>query len=456
MASALERIRAYVETHRASLDTPGLSLALTDRERPMAVLVDGLANVDAGTPVEPRHRFQIGSISKGFTAMAVLQEVEAGRIDLDAPVASYLPWFEVPSRFERPVTIHHLLSHTGGLAVGMEAAGDAVVELLMLRETEIGWEPGSRFGYSNAGYKALGLVLEAVSGWPWWELVRERVMDPIGMGDADVIITNEVRPRLATGHTTPFDDRPWLPEHGWAPSAWFESATADGTICATGEELTAFARLLLTQGEGVISREGFARMTARLVEDPANPGDVYGYGVRWVGDDRLLGHSGGMVGFAAYLLVDVLSGFGAVVLMNSAFGANRLGLARFAIECLSAEAAGEPLPEVPAPPERERPGAAPPADGTGPPGSEALVGRYRSWNPWCPIVEVNAHRGRLWLSMPNDLLGWGERGELVPLAEHRYRVGEEWSPDRLAFDSFIDGRAVRLVLDGAPFARVVA
>jgi CubicO group peptidase (beta-lactamase class C family) len=454
VGSALERIEAYVDHRWSWFDTPGLAIGLTDRGGPLETIVRGWANVDAEVPVEPGSRFQIGSISKGFTAIAVLQEVEAGRVDLDAPVGTYLPWLEVPSRFDVPVTIHHLLTHTGGLAVGMEAAGDAVMELLMLRETEIGWEPGTWFGYSNAGYKALGLVLESVSGRPWWELVHERVMAPIGMGEADVIITNDIRPRLAVGYTTPFDDRPWVPEHGWAPSAWFESATADGAICASAEELTAFARLLLARGRGVISEESFARMTARAVEDPEMPGHVFGYGVKWVDGDRLLGHSGGMLGFSTYLLVDVAAGSGVCVLMNSAFG-DRLDLARFALACLSAEAASEPLPEIPDPPEREPPLVAAPPDGTGPRGWEAVVGRYRSWSPWCPILDVSGRQDRLWLSMPNDMLDWGGERELVPMDDGRYRVGGERSPDRLAFDTFVEGRAIRLWLDGAPFTRAV-
>jgi CubicO group peptidase (beta-lactamase class C family) len=453
--TALDRVTAYVDRHWPTLDTPGLSLGLTDRHGWIGGLVRGHANLDAGTAVAPEHRFQIASISKGFTAMAILQQVEAGRIDLDAPVTTYLPWFEVPSRFEAPVTVHHLLSHTSGLAVGMEGAGDAVIELVMLRETEIGWEPGTRFGYSNAGYKALGLILEAVSGRRWWELVRERVMTPIGMGDSDVIITHDVRPRLAVGYTTPFDDRPWVPEHGFAPSTWFESATADGTICATAEELTAYARALLSHGAGVLSPESFARMTARIAEDPDQPGHVFGFGVKWVDGGRILGHSGGMIGFASYLLVDTVAGFGATVLMNSGGGAYRLELARFALACLAAEAAGEPQPDIPEPPAREAPRVAAPSDGAGPVGWEAVAGRYRSWSPWCPVLDVSAREGRLWLSMPNDMLDWGEERELVALPDGRYRIGEEWSPDRARFDTFVDGRAARLWVDGAPFTRAV-
>ncbi len=141
------------------------------------------------------------------------------------------------------------------------------------------------------------------------------------MGEADVVITNATRERLAVGYASPFDDRPWQPRHGWVPSPWFESATADGTICATADELAAYARLLLNRGRGVISDESFELMTRPIAEDPEAPGHIFGYGLKWVPDERgrrLLGHSGGMVGFTAYLLVDVDAGFGVTALMNSA------------------------------------------------------------------------------------------------------------------------------------------
>jgi CubicO group peptidase (beta-lactamase class C family) len=533
---ALGQIRSYVERHRTSLDTPGLALAVTDRERVLGVLTDGLANIDAGLPVDPEHRFQIGSISKGFTAMALLQEWEVGRLDLDAPVTEYLPWFEVRTRFA-PITVHHLLSHTGGITCGTDATGEAAAEVWSVRETHTGFAPGERFLYSNLGYKALGLVLERVAGRPWWEVVRERVMAPIGMGDADVIITPETRARLAVGYASPFDDRPWLPRHGWAASPWFESATADGTICATAGELTAYARLLLNRGRGVLTEGGFARMTEPVIEDPEAPGHRFCYGIKWIeepGSARVLGHSGGMIGFTAYALVDPRAGFGVTVLMNSAFGV-RLGLARFALSCLAAEAVGDPLPAVPDPPDPNRVEGAAGFTGTyrgegetvevtadgdrlfvehegvraalvpfatdrfvvdeptrerypfdvvreegvvtqamwgprwlrhdryqgptafGVPAAwSGFAGRYRSWNPWAPGFDVFLRGGRLWLGFVGDVLDWGGDMPLVPLEDGSFQVGEHWAPDRVRFDTVIDGRATRAILDAAPYYRAAA
>jgi CubicO group peptidase (beta-lactamase class C family) len=533
-SAPLERLRRYVDRHREHLATPGLSLAVTDRDRALGGVVDGLASVEAGVPVAAHHRFQIGSISKGFTALAVMQEVEAGRIDLQAPVTAYLPWFEVRTDFP-PITIHHLLSHTSGLIIGMEATGEARSEVWSLRETVTGFAPGERFLYSNVGHKALGLVLEAVTGRPWWEVVRERVAEPIGMGGVDVVITDDVRERLAVGHASPRLDRLWLPRHGWAASPWFESGTADGTICATAEELTAYARLLLRSGAGVVSAASFERMTTPHDPEPEPGEDRFGYGLKWVAAPtgeafRLLGHTGGMVGFSAILLVDVRAGFGAVALMNSAFG-RRLDLARFALACLAAEAAGEPLPEVPDPPDPLRVpdagryagryadaageivveaegerlaveaggrraqlvpdvadvfvvddpvlerfpirflredgattgafwgdrwlvgAAGSPAEPAHPDAWAAYPGRYVSWNPWAPGFRVFLRRGELWLAFTGDASDADGEQPLTDAGDGSFRLGEPWSPDRVRFDTVIDGRTTRAVLDAAPYYR---
>lgn len=421
LGAAVRRIEAYLDRHLERLDTPGLSLALTDRTSTLAVLHRGFANLDARETVSDRHRFQIGSISKGFTAMALLQEREAGRLDLDAPVTTYLPWFSVRSTFG-PIAVHHLLSHTAGIVCGMDATGEAMAEVWSLRETPAAWPPGERFLYSNLGYKALGLVLEAVTGRPWWEVVRERVMAPIGMGDADVIITDAVRGRLAVGYTSPYGDRPWLPRHGFAPSPWFESATADGTICATADELARYARLLLNRGAGVLRPESFELMTRPVAEDPSSPGHVYGYGLKWI-DGRLLGHSGGMIGFTAYLLVDPRAGVGAALLMNSAFG-RRLEAIRFALDCLAAAVEGAALPEVPEPAPRERV-----------PDAASLAGTFTDE---LGAVELAAEGERLFLAEG------GDRAPLVPLEGGRFVVDD---PARERYPIGVvreDGRAVEL------------
>lgn len=401
-SATFERIRGFVSRRRDHLATPGLALAVTDRERCLGVILDGLADAGSREPLAEHHRFQIASISKGFTALAVLQLAEDGRLDLHAPVRAALPWFAIRSNFG-PITVHHLLSHTSGLVTGSDFTGDGPSEVWSLRETETGFAPGERFHYSNVGYKTLGLVLEAVTGEPWWATVRRRILRPIGMGEVDVVIDARARAHLAAGHTSPLLDRPWLPRHGFTSSTWFDSATADGTICATAEELTAYARLLLAGGAGVISSSSFASMTTPVLEDPPGSRTGYGYGVKWVGEEgrRLLGHSGGMIGFSSYVLVDPAAGFGAVVLTNSVFGA-AYEVCTFALACAAASAARDGLPDIAPPPDPYRVVKA-----------ESFAGRYQDGGADVEVVTASGGLSLRTEGRTARLASWDEDPEGV-------------------------------------------
>jgi D-alanyl-D-alanine carboxypeptidase len=529
--AVVERVRAFLDRRLPELLAPGVQIALTDRHRTIADICYGFANADTRAAVEPRHRFQIGSISKGFTVMALLQEREAGRLDLDAPVTEYLPWLEIPSPYP-PITVHHLLSHTSGLIMGTEFTGDAAHEVWSLRDLEPGFAPGERFWYSNVGYKALGLILERIAGRPWFDVVRERVMSAVGMADSPPTITHDVRPTLAAGYGPPFDDRPWQPAHGLAPAVWTESGTADGTICATAGELAGYVRLLLNRGDGVVAPESFELMSRPIAPDLDAPGDVYGYGLKWV-EERFLGHTGSTIGYVALALCEPETGFGVAICANGM--GPRIHLARFALATLAAADRGDALPEVPeasddasvpdaeryagvyrgdrgsfdvradgdrlvlagdrdaalrpfdssrpgsflvddraldrfvfrftATPGDERPnvldhgpdryvrdGRAPSA--RAPAELEPYVGHYRTHDPWLANVRVFVRNGASWLQDNSyDDARYHER-PLEPLADGSFRVGESWSPDRIRFDTMIDGVATRAIYDGAPMYRM--
>lgn len=109
----------FIERQIAADNTPGLALVLTDRERTLRVATYGFAGFAARMPVTPDTLFEIGSIGKSFTTLALMIEHEAGNLDLQAPVARYLPWFSVRSAFP-PITVRHLLSHTAGIIAGTD------------------------------------------------------------------------------------------------------------------------------------------------------------------------------------------------------------------------------------------------------------------------------------------------------------------------------------------------
>ena len=355
LQAAFEGIERFAAERLPRSDAPGVVVALTGREQLLGAVAVGLADVAAGRPVQLGDRFQIGSISKSFAAIIALQEVEAGRLDLLAPVTDYVPWFEVRSRFD-PITTHHLLTHTAGLIMGADFGLDGGHQVWALRETECVYAPGARFSYSNDGYKLLGLVLEATTGKPFTELLAERVLGPLGMDDSDPAITLATRATVALPHQRAFDDRPSHPAQPWMVSPWYETATADGSIVSTAADMCAYARLLLARGDAprgrLFSAESWGRLAQRAIEDPDEPGAWYGYGLitREIDGRALIGHSGSMVGYSSYLLTDPDAGLAVVVLMNGI--EDRTELVLYALAAGRAARAGAPVPPPPADPAR--------------------------------------------------------------------------------------------------------
>jgi D-alanyl-D-alanine carboxypeptidase len=313
---SVEALRAYAEGARVALGFPGLAVAVTDRDHLLASEPFGLANLDAGTPVTRTTSFELGSIGKTFTAVAVLQLHEEGLLDLHEPVTSYLPWFRVRSE-HAPITVHHLLTHTSGLMVGAELSGSSRFDVWALRESETGFAPGTRWRYSNVGYRALGYVVEALTGMRYAEAVRRRILEPLGLEATEAEVTNEVRGRLAVGYARGLDDRPSGRGDPWRPAPWLETATADGALAATMDDLATFLQALLNRGAGVLTDRAFELMATPWIE--ASDGWSYGYGLELSEREgrRQIRHGGSMPGFGATMLGDLSSGLGVAVAVNA-------------------------------------------------------------------------------------------------------------------------------------------
>ncbi|HEY7668030.1 MAG TPA: serine hydrolase [Actinomycetota bacterium] len=369
LAEAFDRIGASIEHHLPVSHAGGLALAVTDRDDILGVVVRGFADVASGAPVRPETRFQIGSISKSFASIVVMQEVEAGRLDLHVSVNELLPWLRLSEPFG-PITLRHLLQHTGGLAAGTEDAPTGPGALWRLRDLPPTFPPGERFWYSNDGYKIVGAVLERVTKTPIHELLRERILEPLGMSSTVASITDEIRTEQATGYAPIFTDRPPQLHHPLAPATWIESNTADGSIVSDVLDMSAYARMLLRRGVAgdggprLLSEEGFTR----LISDALDTGDgaPYAFGL-WQTDvdgHRWVAHSGGMVGFTALLATSPDEGMACVALQNGM--GDKWELVRHALAVVRAALAGDPLPDVRMPPPSTRI-----------PGADAYVGTYR-------------------------------------------------------------------------------
>jgi CubicO group peptidase (beta-lactamase class C family) len=261
--------------------------------------------------------FEIGSITKTFTAVAVLQAAERGLLKLQRPVTDYLPWFLVRSPHEPP-TLHHLLTHTAGLVGIIDRSPDIRGAVWALRETVAG-RPGLRFSYSDAGYQLLTLVLQEITGRPFAEIIREQIFAPLGMTSSEAVLTHAIRPRLAKGYAFLYEDRPPHPSHPLFPATWIETNSGDCCIASTAAELAEFARMLLNQGEGPTGRLLSPASYADMVFPSAmSPWGGYGYGVMHRSNEGFahIGHGGHMPGFLAEIIADTNNGVGLVMLCN--------------------------------------------------------------------------------------------------------------------------------------------
>jgi len=342
---AFAKLDRFVRERIAAYGTPGLVLAITDREKTIRVATYGQANLESRTPVTAETSLEIGSIGKSFTAIALLQQHELGKLDLRAPVTTYLPWFKAGSA-DQPITIHHLLSHTAGITEGSDQATDSRYEVWDLRNTA-SIPPGGDFHYSNVGYKVLGLTLEAVTGLSYGEALQQSILNPLGMHRTDPIITHETRPKLATGYAPLYDDRPVGRNDALIPAAWVETDTGDGSIAAPAEDMAAYMRMLLNRGRGpagaVISPESFDLLISRVAARDAST--FYGYGVVSADVDGHLyvGHGGDMPGFQSEMRTDMDAGFGVCIMLN---GPGRpLAMARYTLTLLRAVQEGQELPD---------------------------------------------------------------------------------------------------------------
>jgi CubicO group peptidase (beta-lactamase class C family) len=516
---SVETLRAHVEEVLAVQGLPGLAVAVTDREGLAASETFGLANLDAGTPVTTGTYFQHGSIGKTFTAVLLLQLQEQGLVDLEDPVTRYLPWFEVRSE-HGPIAIHHVLTHSSGLMVGADMSSDSRFDVWALRDTETGFAPGSRYLYSNVGYRALGFVVEEVAGKPYAEVVRERILDPLGLAGTDAAITNEGRHRLAIGYERRYDDRPARRSDPWVPAPWLETGTGDGSLAGTVDDLAAFLRALLNRGEGLLEPGAFEPMVTSAIE--SEEGWWYGCGLelREREGRREIRHGGTMPGFCATIHGDLEAGIGVAAAANAESdalagvaeavlalfrdgtrpppvpdplnvedAADYEGLYEGGAGRLELVAEGDRLllagePTVPLEPRGDdrflvdraefalflvgfhrengrvveashgadvyrRKGVAETEPRTAPPAWSAYQGHYRAYNPWYSNFRVVLRKGELISVFP-----WGLELPLEPLPDGSFRVGDEWSPERLRFDAIVDGTALRADFTGESYYRL--
>lgn len=292
----------------------------------------GVAEIASGTPVTEDTVFRIASITKTFTAIAVMQLWEQGLVDLDAPANEYLRGYQlVPAKAGfRPATLRHLLTHTAGVravrrpsdlfrpVMGWGARVDRPTPSLAeyyRGGLRVDVEPGTKWAYSNHGYATLGQVVEDVSGVPLDRYVRERVFEPLGMHSSDLVRSGRVRPRMATGYE--------LHAGGLEAVADYEVVPAGaGAAYSTTSDMARYVSALLGGGANehgsVLQPETLTMMFEPSYQpDPRISGMGLGFLRDEVGGHPTVGHDGIWKGFLADLVLAPDAGIGVLAFANT-------------------------------------------------------------------------------------------------------------------------------------------
>lgn len=289
----------------------------------------GLADVASQTPVTEDAVFRIASITKTFTAIAVMQLWERGLIDLDAPAAVYLRSFRlVPhSGDHRPATVRHLLTHTAGLpevarpwGAFMPDFGESVKAgrpLPSLAEfyggsIRLRAEPGTRFVYGNHSPATLGQIVEDVSGEPLDRYFRKHIFTPLGMSGTAAVRSEPIASRLATGYEIRSTGVRLVTERDMV-------TTGAASIFSTPRDMARYLAALLDGGAGIIEPETLATMyEPHYRPDPRIPGMGLGFFRTNVGGHLLVGHQGSHPGFHSQIFVAPEAGVGVMAFTNGA------------------------------------------------------------------------------------------------------------------------------------------
>ncbi|MGD0735894.1 MAG: serine hydrolase domain-containing protein [Terracidiphilus sp.] len=344
-----QQLDAYIAAYMPAMNAPGMTLGLTDASKTLRTAGYGLANIDQHVPVSTDHLFQIGSISKSFVALVLLQMRDEGKLDLQKPILDYLPDLPITTEFGT-ITVHHLLTHTSGLPDNDDVfLSDPSARLVQ------GFKPGEHFHYCNAGFDILGLLAAKLDGKPWRKCVQARIFDPLQMTASKGVITTSSRALQATGYNSFWDDQAYARQGKLVTAPNIIEDNTAGSILSTPADMARYIRMMLNHGQGpngrIVSEESFTLFSTPFIKaDDFSPTASYGYGIAvdTLEGHKILRHTGGMVAFASSIHVDLDGGVAAFASINAMQGYRPTAVTEYAVRLLRADHESKPLPAPPA------------------------------------------------------------------------------------------------------------
>ena len=273
--SVSAELDAWIGHQMNASNIPGYAVTVVSADDSLLEQTYGTAG--AGRPVGPDTPFVIGSTSKSFTALAVMQQVDAGAVDLDGPVRRYVPEFTMADPAAAGITVRQLLQQTSGIAGSaggpiLKSARDGTAEqaIAELRDSRLAGAPGESFRYANANFVLAGLVLERASGLPYGQYVQQRIFDPLGMRHSYASVQPARQDGLAEGH------RFWFGFAAPSGPTVRSGLLAAGYLISSVSDLGRYLSLYLNNGETpegvrIVSRAGLQTMLAPGPEATLGP-----------------------------------------------------------------------------------------------------------------------------------------------------------------------------------------
>ena len=314
---------AWLEGQIAYRGLPGIVVGVVADQELVWTGLFGHADVKARRPMTPDTKFRMASHSKLFTATAIMQLREQGKLRLDDPVSKYLPWFQVKPAGDDdgPITIEQLLSHSSGLPreagahwTTLEFPTDDEVRKL-ITDRQAAFAPQVRWKYSNLAYTIAGMVVEQVSGERWADYVQRHIFEPLEMNASSV---DKNVPGLAVGYNRRMPDgsREILP---FTDARGMAAATG---ITSTVEDMAKFVSAQFRKGKmggrQILSTGSLREMhRVRSVENDWSSGTGVGFAVSRIGGKTYVGHGGGYPGYTTNTLISLDSRVGVIVLTNT-------------------------------------------------------------------------------------------------------------------------------------------
>jgi len=414
IVSSLKLLEAWIESQMAYRGLPGMSVGIVHDQNLIWSKGFGYSDVDKKIPATPGTIYRIASITKLFTATAIMQLRDQGKLHLDDPVSKHLSWFKIRSRYTDapPVTIRHLLTHSSGLP--REAAFPYWSEnnfptreqiIAALPNQEAVFAPETKWKYSNLALSLAGEIVSVVSGEPYDLYVQKHILEPLGMSSSSMVLPEAHKGRVAIGYGRRMPDgkrdiRPFTDCKGIAPAANLSSTVAD---------LAHFASLQMRDGNvggNQILKGSTLREMHRVhwLQSDWKSGRGLGFAIVRDGERTLVGHGGWVAGYRTQIMASPEEKLAVIVLTNADDG----NPGYYLMQAFNVVAPA--IKKV----------AAPPARIVQPdPEWNKYVGRYR--NPW-EDLQVLILNGELVLIDPTIDNPKDALLRLIPEGKHTFRI----------------------------------